>query len=105
MGVAGIDVAPGVDDRDHRLSHVIGAVIAHLRRARAMAERAQIVDPIPAMTAKVFRPLQRHGRSSFPRFAANESWPGLSRPSTCFGASAPRSEQQGHKDLKLRAYA
>src|SRR5271166_1751554 len=101
MGVAGIDVAPGVDDRDHRLSRVVGAVIAHLRGARAMAERAQIVDPVPAMTAKVFRPLAHHGRSSFLRLAANASWPGLSRPSACFGASPSRSGQQGQKDLKL----
>ena len=69
MGVAGVDVAPGVDDRDHRLSRVIGALIAHLRGARAMAERAQIVDAVPAMTAKVFRSLARHGLWSFPRLA------------------------------------
>ena len=45
MGVAGIDVAPGVDDRDHRLPGIIGAIIAHLRGARTMAEGAQIVRP------------------------------------------------------------
>ena len=65
VGVAGVDVAPGVDDRDHRLACIIGAVVAHLRRARAMAEGAQIVHPVPAMTAKVFGALAGHRWLSF----------------------------------------
>ena len=54
MRVAGIDVAPRVDDGDDRLALVVGARIAHLRRARAMAERAHVVRAVPAMGAQLF---------------------------------------------------
>ena len=57
--MAGIDVAPGVDDGDHGLAGIIGARIAHLRTARAMAERAQVVDAVPAMRAQFFGFLAR----------------------------------------------
>ena len=36
--VARVDVAPRVDDRDHRLAEVVAARVAHLRGARAVAE-------------------------------------------------------------------
>ena len=45
---------PGVDDRDHRLAGVVAAVVAHLRGARAMAERAQVVRAVPAVAAQLF---------------------------------------------------
>ena len=51
MAVAGIDVAPGVNDRDDRFARIVRAVIAHLRGARTMAERAKIVDAVPAVAA------------------------------------------------------
>jgi hypothetical protein len=54
MRVAGIDVAPGVDDGDHRLARVVAAVKAHLRGARAVAEGAEILDAIPAMASEFF---------------------------------------------------
>ena len=55
MRVAEIDVAPGVDDADHRLAGQVGGVIAALAQARAMAEGAQIVDAEPAVAAQVLR--------------------------------------------------
>ena len=54
MRVAGIDVTPGVDDRDHRLAGVVAARVAHLRGPRAVAEGAQIRGAIPAPGAQVF---------------------------------------------------
>jgi hypothetical protein len=51
--VAGVDVAPRVDDRDDGLAEVVGAVVAHLRGARAMAEAAQILHPVPAVAAQL----------------------------------------------------
>ena len=52
MAVAGVDVAPGVDDADHRLADPVGAVVAELPQPRAMAERAQIVLAEPAIAAQ-----------------------------------------------------
>src|SRR5690349_23895792 len=40
--VTGIQIAPRVDDRDHRLPAEILARVTHLQRARAMAERAEV---------------------------------------------------------------
>ncbi len=54
MAVAGVDVAPGIDDADHRLADPIGAVVAELAQPRAMAERAQIVFAEPAIAAQFF---------------------------------------------------
>jgi hypothetical protein len=55
VAVARVDVAPRVDDRDHRLADVIRARVAHLRRARTVPERTQVVDAVPAMAAQLFR--------------------------------------------------
>ena len=54
MGVAGVDVAPGVDDADHRLAAPVLRVVADLAQPRAMAERAQVLHPEPAMAAQIF---------------------------------------------------
>ena len=54
MRVAEIDVAPGVDDADHRLAAPVGRVEAALAQPRAMAEGAQVVDAEPAMAAQLF---------------------------------------------------
>ena len=55
MRVAGIDLAPGIDDADHRLAGPIVGVVADLAQPRAMAERAHVVDTEPAMTAQTLR--------------------------------------------------
>ena len=43
MGVAGIEIGPGVEDADHRPAGPILRRVAHLHHARAMAEAAEIV--------------------------------------------------------------
>src|SRR5579864_6982147 len=55
MRVAGIDLAPGVDDADDRLAGPILGVIADLAQPRAVAERAHVVGPEPAMAAQILR--------------------------------------------------
>src|SRR5262249_31557177 len=55
VAVAGVDVAPGVDDADHRLAGPVGRVEAHLAPPRAVAERAQVVDAEPAIAAQWLR--------------------------------------------------
>ena len=55
MRMAGVDVAPGVDDGDHRLAGEVLMRIAHLQRTRAVPEGAQVVDAEPAAAAQVFR--------------------------------------------------
>ena len=55
MRVAGIDLAPGVDDADDRLAGPILGVIADLAQPRAVAERAHVVRPEPAMAAQILR--------------------------------------------------
>ena len=62
MGVAGVDVAPGVDDRDHRFAHVIAAVVAHACGARTMAEGAHVFRAVPAVAAQFFGFLAGGGR-------------------------------------------
>jgi hypothetical protein len=68
MAVAGVDVAPGVEDADHRLAGPVGAVIAELPQSRAMAEGAQIVGTEPAVAAQSlgrFFLAGGHGRDRF----------------------------------------
>ena len=55
MAVAGVDVAPGIEDADHRLAGPIVAVVAELLEPRAMAEGAQIVGAEPAVAAQSLR--------------------------------------------------
>ena len=62
VGVAGIDVAPGVDDGDHRLAGVVAAVVTHLRRARAVAEGAHVLGAVPAVAAQLVRSFLFHLR-------------------------------------------
>ena len=52
VAVAGIDVAPGVDNGDHRLARVVRRNATHGCRTGAVAERSQIVGAIPAVTAQ-----------------------------------------------------
>jgi hypothetical protein len=54
MGVAGLDIGPGIDDRDHRLAGIIRRRIAYLLDARAMAEGTQILRAEPAMGTELF---------------------------------------------------
>ena len=58
--VARVDVAPGIDDADDGLAHEVVAVVAHLQHARAMAERAQIGRPEPALASQVLKCFPRH---------------------------------------------
>ena len=60
MRVAGVDLAPGIDDADHRPAGPVVGVVAELAQARAMAERAQIADAEPAMAAQIFGTLAVH---------------------------------------------
>src|SRR3546814_2786623 len=64
MGVAGVDLGPGVDHRDHRLAGPVGPVVAHLQRARAMAERPEVVGAVPTVAAQILVTLARHLVSS-----------------------------------------
>ena len=61
MAMAGVDVAPGVDDADDRLAGPVRRVIAELPQPRAMPERAQVVDPEPAMAAQLLGAFAGHG--------------------------------------------
>src|SRR4029079_5726431 len=54
MRVARIDVAPRIDDADDGAPGPVGRVVADLEQSRAVAERAQVADPEPAMAAQVF---------------------------------------------------
>ena len=51
--VTEIDVAPGIDDADHRLAGEIGIVVAALAEPRAVAKGAQVVNAEPAMAAQL----------------------------------------------------
>ena len=53
MHVAGLRVRPGVEDRDDRAALPLLRRVAHLHRARAMAEGAQIVGREPARAAEL----------------------------------------------------
>src|SRR3546814_1215926 len=53
MGVAGVDLGPGVGHRDHRLAGPVGPVVAHLQRARAMAERPEVAGAVPTVAAQI----------------------------------------------------
>ena len=53
MRVARVDIAPGIDDADDRLAGPIGCVVAHAAHARAVSERAHVVDTEPTMAAQI----------------------------------------------------
>ena len=72
MGVAGIDLAPRIDDGDHGLAHEVFVAMAHLERARAVAEGTQIIRAEPAVTAERLGRLAGHG--IVPCYAVTE-WP------------------------------
>jgi hypothetical protein len=52
MGVAGVGVGPGVEDRDHRLAGPFLRREAHLHGAGSVAEGAQVVGREPAGAAE-----------------------------------------------------
>ena len=54
MGVAGIQIRPGIEDADDRFSGKILRGIAHLFRPRAMAKGAQIIRSKPTVRAQAF---------------------------------------------------
>ena len=62
MRVARVQIAPCVDDRDHGLAAEVFPRVAHLQRARAVTERAEVFRAEPFVTAQVFGTLAlRHG--------------------------------------------
>ena len=94
VAVAGVDVAPGVDDADHRLADPVGAVKAELLQPRAVAERAQVVLAEPAIAAQFLGRLflgrifgLAHARSLLP----NRRLPYTRSPSS-FNISSPCGE-------------
>ena len=73
MRVARIDLAPGVDDADHRLALPIVGVVADLAQPRAVAERAHVGNAEPAVAAEVFGLLAGHFRPLDCNCGASES--------------------------------
>ena len=64
--MTGIEVAPGVEDADHRLADVFLVGEAHLLGAGTVAERPQIVDAEPAMRSEGLRRASGHVRRGGP---------------------------------------
>src|SRR5690349_5456252 len=60
MRMAGADVAPGVEDGDHRLALPVGVVVADLHGARSVPEGAQVVGREPARRAELVVGLAGH---------------------------------------------
>src|SRR5581483_12154223 len=56
----GVDLAPGVDDADHRLAGPILGVVADLAQPGAVAERAHVGHAEPAVAAKIFGAFAGH---------------------------------------------
>src|SRR5207247_117908 len=83
--VAGIDVAPGVDDGDHRFPRVIALVVAHLRGARAVVEGLAVAYAVPAVAAQLFGAFSR-GHSGSLDFEL-QFYPDNSRGAYCFSPS------------------
>src|SRR3954447_23871778 len=54
MRMARIDLAPGIDDADHRLALPVIGVVADLAQPRAMAERTHVGNAEPAVATEVF---------------------------------------------------
>src|SRR5205814_248304 len=64
MRVAGIDVAPGIDDANDRLAGPVDGIVAELAQPGAVAEGAQIGDAEPAVAAQSLGILIGHAPSS-----------------------------------------
>ncbi len=62
MTVAGIEIAPGIHDPDHRFAEIVRGTVAHLACARAMAKRTQIIATEPAKAAEVFGTFRAGGQ-------------------------------------------
>src|SRR3954466_8574597 len=60
MRMARIDLAPGVDDADHRLALPVIGVLADLAQPRAMAERTHVGNAKPAVAAEILGLLAGH---------------------------------------------
>src|SRR3954447_2174760 len=66
MRMARIEIAPRVEDADHRLAGEILVIVTHLQRARTVAESAHVFDTEPAVRAQLFRFLACHDSFSTP---------------------------------------
>ncbi len=62
MRVTGVDLAPGIEDADDRLAAPVVGIVAELLEARAVAERAHVVNAEPAMAAQMFGPFSARHR-------------------------------------------
>jgi hypothetical protein len=60
MTMTGIDIGPGVDDRDNRLALSVFRLIAGLHDARAVVEAAKIIRRKPARAAELLRRFSTH---------------------------------------------
>src|SRR5262249_49950498 len=60
MAVALREIAPRVDDADHRLAEKILARVSHLQRAGAVTEGSQVGCGEPALASKVSESLSGH---------------------------------------------
>jgi len=58
--MAGIDVTPGVEDRDDRLARIVGLDRAMEATRERCPNETQIVGAVPAMTSQRLGILQRH---------------------------------------------
>src|SRR5690554_731561 len=84
--VALIDVAPRVDDRDDGAAAPVHRVVAHLTKARAVAEGPQVLHPQPTVGPQLLR-----------RFASavGHTSPVSSADITCWSAPLPRYRRSG----------
>src|SRR5882762_4439461 len=82
MRVAGVDVAPGVDDGDHGFPRVIALVVAHLGGARAVIEGLAVAHAVPAVAAQLFGAFSR-GHCGGLGFEL-QFYPDNSRSACCF---------------------
>src|SRR5262249_38152502 len=62
MRMTGVELAPGVDDRDHRLPGIILGREPPLLRARAMPERAQVLRCQPPRAPQLLVAFFHRGR-------------------------------------------
>ena len=58
--MAGVDLAPSVDDADHRFAGDIFAAVADLLQPRPVGETGRAFGNEPALAAQVFRFAFRH---------------------------------------------
>ena len=101
--VAEVDVAPGIDDADHRLAAKIGGIEAALAQARAMPEGAQVVDAEPAMAAQVFGTFTCVHSTAISGLEFGARAPALALATTTAAMAAPTTIGHRHADQSATA--